>query len=373
MGPKKQKQLQKKQKKKQTTQAIKQQKEQGISDIEEESKTEESQQQQQQQKNKVEKQPQTRKKQKKNPQKELSQEEKDFQLAQKMQEEFDNNQNKYNKNQQQNKMDLESQSQDQIQQPEEQKILDENQEEQKINQNQRVTRSKRKANYNVDDELDRQIQAEEDLYAEDIYYTPLNEEQKKASRVQRAKTQKIYLMQARRITDEEWEFLVKGSQGKDYRININTDELKCGCHDFRVRRKCCKHIYFIVSRIAQNEQMLNTMKTKPKLTQTQYNKLDLSLVQRLKDRLDGAKKEQKDKLKDLDLAKLEEDKDCPICFDEMDVSDLTQCAVCKKFLHDSCMDHWKQSNDNCPMCRSAWKVDQGQIEDAFKKLKKINL
>lgn len=80
-----------------------------------------------------------------------------------------------------------------------------------------------------------------------------------------------------------------------------------------MKKKPCKHIFFIVTQVAQNEEILDYFRsTTATISKAAYKILDQQLTERLKSRLQG--KDKKDS-KDIDL---KDDTDCTICFTEMD-------------------------------------------------------
>lgn len=48
---------------------------------------------------------------------------------------------------------------------------------------------------------------------------------------------------------------------------------------------------------------------------------------------------------------------CPICLDEMRAQDLGVVLACKHAFHGDCINRWRRSSDNCPVCRSLTSVD----------------
>ncbi len=118
--------------------------------------------------------------------------------------------------------------------------------------------------------------------------------------------------------------------------------------DFKMKKKPCKHIYFIVTQVAQNEQILDYFRNSTTISKNAYKVLDEQLSKRLRSRLE-ALNQGKDK-KSIDL---KDDTDCVICFTEMnkDEQALEDCNTCKKFFHVQCINRWKAHNPTCPLCR----------------------
>lgn len=141
--------------------------------------------------------------------------------------------------------------------------------------------------------------------------------------------------------------------------------------DFRMKKKPCKHIYFIVTQVAQNDEILNYFRGSTNtISKAAFQVLDEQLTSRLKARLQGEKKDKGD----IDL---KDDTDCTICFTEMEkeTEDLTDCGTCKKYFHDQCLTAWKARNPTCPLCRSpfALKLADSAPGDAMSKLVRLNV
>jgi hypothetical protein len=55
--------------------------------------------------------------------------------------------------------------------------------------------------------------------------------------------------------------------------------------DFRLRQSVCKHIYFIVTQVGQNDGLLDYFKKDRRISKNAYTLLDEQLASRLKSRL----------------------------------------------------------------------------------------
>ena len=89
--------------------------------------------------------------------------------------------------------------------------------------------------------------------------------------------------------------------------------MKCTCTDFKFKKKPCKHIFFIVTQVSQNEEILNYFRNSTsKISEAAYKVLDKQLLKRLRERLNSKEK------KDPNSIDLKDETDCTICFCEMD-------------------------------------------------------
>lgn len=62
-------------------------------------------------------------------------------------------------------------------------------------------------------------------------------------------------------------------------------EVRCNCVDFRMKQSPCKHIYFIVTQVGQNDELLNYFKTDKRISKKAYKLLDEQLSDRLRARM----------------------------------------------------------------------------------------
>lgn len=114
-----------------------------------------------------------------------------------------------------------------------------------------------------------------------------------------------------------------------------------------MKKKPCKHIFFIVTQVAQNDKLLDYFpNSTAKISKAAYQVLDQQLTDRLRSRMNATGKD----AKDIDL---KDDTDCTICFTEMDKENekLEDCSTCKKYFHVVCLEAWKNHNPTCPLCR----------------------
>lgn len=70
-------------------------------------------------------------------------------------------------------------------------------------------------------------------------------------------------------------FLIQ-TKGSQYHVSLST-QVKCTCMDFRFKQSPCKHIYFIVTQVGQNEELVNYFKSDKKISKNAYKILDQQL------------------------------------------------------------------------------------------------
>lgn len=149
-------------------------------------------------------------------------------------------------------------------------------------------------------------------------------------------------------------------------------EVHCTCTDFRIQRRPCKHIYFIVTQVGQNDELLDYFRSDGTIAKKAYKILDDQLSNRLKSRLQKPTKDPKE----IDL---KDDLDCVICFTEMDkdTEPLEDCSTCKKYFHSQCLGAWRGHNPSCPLCRGllagAGGKDGGDGRDPLSKVIDIKI
>jgi ribosomal protein L18E len=167
------------------------------------------------------------------------------------------------------------------------------------------------------------------------------------SRIYRALNQKIFLLRAI-FKDDTWTFYVQGTSYNTYEVYFSKSEVYCTCPDCQTRNYTCKHIIFIIGKVAKNKKLLGTLTLN--LKSVKLNKeLSETLEKRLSKRLESVSL----------IEIIEEDKaeDCIICFDSITSINKSeqQCKICKIVYHSKCINKWLNSQECCCHCKQAWK------------------
>ena len=171
-------------------------------------------------------------------------------------------------------------------------------------------------------------------------------------RITRAMKETIYLLDAKQISKNNWIFKVQGQSGNTYTVKFNENGTSCSCPDCKTRHHTCKHIIFIIARIAKDNITLSNVTTK--LENFTSDRLSRLLVTRLTKRQKEPTASKK--------ASVHCDEDCIICFEEIGSiieSDNNKCSTCGIILHNECIKRWLRQKSSCPHCRSNWQMEIG--------------
>jgi predicted nucleic acid-binding Zn finger protein len=191
-------------------------------------------------------------------------------------------------------------------------------------------------------------------------------------RLERAETQRLYLVERNQTSEASCDFVVLGSTGNVYTVQIG-EIPTCTCPDFVRKKDLCKHIMFVTLKV------IGLDKHDPRSYQRAYVPSELSdMMQMLENRRVGggtlanesvrqnyAQLKRGEGAPDEDPGyaprrPLEEDSDCPICFDSLGSGSgpqiLTYCrGTCGANFHADCIRAWKtRGRPTCPNCRQAW-------------------
>ena len=69
-----------------------------------------------------------------------------------------------------------------------------------------------------------------------------------SARKYRGKTQRIFLIECSDINEYSRSYIVCGTTKNVYKVTIKNTPV-CSCPDHQMRRRRCKHIYFVLCRI----------------------------------------------------------------------------------------------------------------------------
>jgi hypothetical protein len=175
-------------------------------------------------------------------------------------------------------------------------------------------------------------------------------------RYHRALKERIYLLSAKQ-NEDNFIFSVRGSSLNIYEQKLDKEKFYCSCPDHITRETFCKHLLFLVGRVAEQKTMARNLCIYSHLwDENHFNIISEDLIERLKKRLNtDTKKNCKEENMNLE--------DCPICFEKMEGNDdIYKCKnTCNNYFHYDCIKKWLYSKSNeqstCPLCRSIIIID----------------
>ena len=226
-----------------------------------------------------------------------------------------------------------------------------------------------------------------------------NATQKDIDRLNRALSQRLYLIEEKDIsnTEESFHFLgrrydVLGSTGNVYNVLISKFP-SCSCPDFTGKNHVCKHLFFVMIKVLHEPKTSLLVYQKALLQSELENLFNRSSIRKKSDVLANTKvieayksltnnsSSSNNKTEDSNLLidltgdeeviispqknalkkEIKEDDDCPICFEPLlgnSNEKLEQCFTCHNYAHADCMNRWFASNKSsgikekkCCYCR----------------------
>lgn len=191
-------------------------------------------------------------------------------------------------------------------------------------------------------------------------------------RLQKSLNERIYLMAANQVEVDKWEFKVRAQSLNVYDQCLTTNSFTCSCIDQKKNKHFCKHLLFLIVRVAPKQDIAEQLiSNKTVWNEKHFNECSTLWIERLKSRINREEiiKSQKERLKTQKskVANINDayGQDCSICFEVMNNGeDITCCeAMCKNFFHNDCIKQWFASgHDNCPLCRTKWKINKKTSE-----------
>ena len=127
-------------------------------------------------------------------------------------------------------------------------------------------------------------------------------------RLKKSLSEKIYLLSATQVSALEWSFKVRGQSNNVYDQMLSTTTFSCSCPDHKSRATFCKHLLFLVARVAMQMELAGKLQhNKANWKDTAFAACVASWINRLKNRMssDGDKGKPVEKV----------DGDCSICFE----------------------------------------------------------
>lgn len=176
--------------------------------------------------------------------------------------------------------------------------------------------------------------------------------------------QKFYLISLEE-KDKVWTIILEGITNR-YTLHFSTEKIDCNCPDYENRGHICKHLYFIILKIAECYKILldHDIVTQKKIKSQDFEYFNQNLknnIQKYNNRYENPSKRQKIT------------NECLICLEEIndDQANLECLSQCHKHFHRSCLLKWQKINQNCPHCRSINSFQTQNYENEYNSWSKI--
>jgi len=169
------------------------------------------------------------------------------------------------------------------------------------------------------------------------------------------------------------EYAVLGATGNVYAVEVSRWP-RCSCPDFAKRQDVCKHLLFVYMRVLRLSENDKAILQKALLTDEVVGMLSGGRGEYVfagdNPVADGAV-----------IAKFREatgagagaapgearrEGECSVCFDDLDSTRESWCAVCKHPFHTACLQKWMGASKkgSCPLCRADFKDGAGKLGGA---------
>nr|CAG8445583.1 15784_t:CDS:10 [Entrophospora candida] len=194
-------------------------------------------------------------------------------------------------------------------------------------------------------------------------------------RIERAMSQRMFLVDRSEVSESYHKFVVLGSIGNVYNVEISTLP-KCSCPDFSRGGNLCKHILFVYLKVLRVNPNSSYIYQKALLTNElrqifQNAAPNPTANQRVRDKyakIVGGVNSGSDDASSVKRPRQPIEGDCPICYEALSETEkLVWCKdSCGNNVHEVCFDQWKSSKRSsgdeitCVYCRNKWE-DESEI------------
>lgn len=205
--------------------------------------------------------------------------------------------------------------------------------------------------------------------------------QKTRARIDRAKTQRMYLVSRGDVSPDslECKFVVLGSTGNVYTVKI-CKKSSCSCPDFQ-KGNLCKHVLFVLLKVigidsnsplvyqaalleSELQELFDCMERRAQRVGGGGISDDVLANEQVRTTYAAGLKGSVDIEASLDNGtkrkSVDQDADCPICFDSLQSGTLTFCrGTCGTNFHQDCIQRWlgqQRGQHTCPNCRQPWQT-----------------
>jgi hypothetical protein len=167
-------------------------------------------------------------------------------------------------------------------------------------------------------------------------------------------SEKMYLLSAiQKETNDEWSFKVRGQSNNVYEQCLTANKYTCSCPDQQSKNNFCKHLLFLIVRVAKQYELGALLAQKPKTSwkKSSFEACSNSFIACLSHLIKES-------------INISHDDSCLICFENLDSENLVECSLtCHKHFHKKCIDLWLEHGTTCPNCRTEWNETNNKEEE----------
>ena len=185
-------------------------------------------------------------------------------------------------------------------------------------------------------------------------------------RVERMREQPIYLLSVAKTENQYW-FIVMGSQQKKYRVKLNTEAVfphqlvKCDCMDAKNRswisKFVCKHGCYVLLKVLKmpidvliEGRVRNHRQLRLHARRVLFERGGENASLNLKRSSSSSSSNSEIESEDAEGSFPE----CMICFDLLRESTCQGCPQCRQVFHVHCLEQWFEVDQSqCPHCRAS--------------------
>ena len=165
-------------------------------------------------------------------------------------------------------------------------------------------------------------------------------------RLLKSLSEKMSLLSAVQTADV-WTFSVRAQSNSVYTQQLTGKSYSCTCEDHKSKQTFCKHLLFLVARVAKQFELAADMAQRPKTTwkPKTFNACVASWMQRLCHLVAPA------------TATYDAEGTCCICYEDIGMNAVQCKTTCKQWFHKECMTQWLGHASTCPLCRAEWNTE----------------
>lgn len=188
----------------------------------------------------------------------------------------------------------------------------------------------------------------------------------------RAFTQRIYLLKFEEKKNQ-LNFNVRGARNIIYNLKLSKNTCTCDCPFYDKNKIICKHILFVIYKIASETTMARNLCFNENLyDENFYNVVRNSIIDNFNKIKNKDNKNKDNNKKEIDTSNAIADDYCTICYEDLN-DDLFYEKNCRHLFHQDCIDKWLEFNKKCPLCRTPIILDRNENTMAFDENTKIKL